>query len=99
MAAFALPEELTIYTVADVRTALLGWLNEPAAGDEPRALDGSRVLEADGAGVQLLVALHHSLQARGMALTWAGLSDPLASACRELGCSVLLDEEPEGAAP
>lgn len=96
-ATFTLPEELTIYTAAELRTALLGWLNEASGNDEPRAIDGSRVLEADGAGVQLLVALHHSLQARDMAWAWAGVSDPLAAACRELGCATLLDEQPEGA--
>lgn len=97
--AFSLPEELTIYTSSELRSQLLAWLNAAPTDPEGCALNGEAVLEADGAGVQLLVALRHSLVNRGIPWHWAGISPPLLAACTELGCAPVLGLPPQGGHP
>jgi phospholipid transport system transporter-binding protein len=89
-----LPAELTIYTAAETRSAWLGWLGDvdgPTALNEPVcAVDASACDEIDAAGMQLLVALAHSLQRRQRRLQLLQPSAPLRAACAELGLHSLL---------
>lgn len=85
-----LPAELTIYTAAQTRQA---WLDLPAAAtDEPLRLQASAVAEIDGAGLQLLVALRHSLAAQQRALHLLEPSPTLRTACARSGLEGLLIE-------
>lgn len=88
-----LPQELTIYTAAETRAAWLTWLSGDealAAGESVCRVDGEDVDEVDAAGVQLLVALAHSLQRQQRSLVLCNTSRPLLHACRELGTTALL---------
>lgn len=97
--ALALPAELTIYTVAELRTAWLAWLGEALAGadpDEPLAADASAVDQVDTAGVQLLLSLANALGRQGHRLQLHQPSGPLAQACQLLGVAPqLLGATPE----
>lgn len=88
-----LPHELTIYTAAETRAAWLAWLSGDGAhgGDEAVCrVDGGDVDEVDAAGVQLLVALAHSLQRQHVTLQLRQASGPLRHACQDLGVAGLL---------
>lgn len=86
-----LPAELTIYTAAETRTAWLGWLAGETGLDEPVcAIDASACHEVDAAGLQLLVALAHSLARRQCRLQLLQPAAPLRAACAELGLAGLL---------
>ncbi|MCA3181610.1 MAG: STAS domain-containing protein [Burkholderiales bacterium] len=82
-----LPPELCVPAVAALRTACLEWLD---AEDADPQVDASPVEEVDAAGVQLLVALSHSLAARGRRLHLHAPSEPLRDACRTLGVPELI---------
>jgi anti-anti-sigma regulatory factor len=84
----ALPRELTIYTVGELRPAWLDWLH--GAGNQ--TVDATRVDEADAAGVQLLLSLAHALLADGRPLQLQNPSPALAAACTALGLDSLLGE-------
>lgn len=86
--AYSLPSELSIYTVADLRTQWLAWLGD--ATDEPCRLDGAAVDEVDAAGLQLLLALSNALARQQRSLQVLDASRPLADACAALGVSHLL---------
>jgi len=91
--ALRLPHELTIYTAAETRTAWLTWLSGEAAhssGEAVCEVDGADVDEVDAAGVQLLVALAHSLQRQQLTLQLRRASGPLRNACHDLGLAGLL---------
>jgi anti-anti-sigma regulatory factor len=97
----ALPSELTIYTLAALHREWLEWLasvpkarRTSAQSDAPWPVDASAVDEVDAAGVQLLLALSHSLAAKRRALRLINASGPLASACEALGAATLLMSEP-----
>lgn len=88
--ALRLPRELTIYTAAETRASWLGWLSGDgghahAEGDTVCRVDGEDVDEVDAAGVQLLVALAHSLQRQQGTLQLCNSSRPLRQACQDLG--------------
>lgn len=86
-----LPAELTIYTAAETRAAWLGWLAGETGLDEPVcAVDASACDEIDAAGLQLLVALAHSLARRERRLQLLQSAAPLRAACNELGLAELL---------
>lgn len=90
-----LPHELTIYSVAELRTAWRSWLDAaPAdAGDDPCdtcLADGAAVREVDAAGMQLLLALSNQLAGQQRALRVKNPSPALALACDTLGLSTLL---------
>lgn len=86
-----LPAELTIYTAAETRGAWLGWLADTPDGDDPVcAVDASACDEVDAAGMQLLVALAHSLDKRQRRLQLLQPSTPLRQACGELGLAAWL---------
>jgi anti-anti-sigma regulatory factor len=78
----ALPEELTIYTVGDLRTQWLGWLAELR---EDAVIDGSAVAQVDAAGVQLLTSLTRSLESRQLGWRLHGVGGALRDACHTLG--------------
>lgn len=78
-----LPAELSIYTAAELHPRWLAWAAQHAGPDA--TADASTVDQVDGAGMQLLVALQHSLAARGVALQLRAPSRPLREACTALG--------------
>lgn len=80
-----LPAELTIYAVAELHPQWLAWAQHAAGPDGPPTVDGSAVEQVDGAGLQLLVALQHSLAGSGQPLRLTGASDALRDACAALG--------------
>ena len=90
----ALPEELTIYTVGDLRTRWLGWL---AGLSDDAVIDGAAVTQVDAAGVQLLVSLTRSLDARELAWRLQGVGGAMRDACLTLGVATRLGTHPGGA--
>jgi len=60
-------------------------------------VDGSAVDQVDAAGLQLLLALARSLQARGTPLRLAGASRVLEEGCAALGLAGWLAQHHEGA--
>ncbi len=91
--ALRLPHELTIYTAAETRAAWLAWLSgdgAQAGTDAVCHVDGEDVDEVDAAGLQLLVALAHSLQRQQVKLRLLQASRPLRNACHDLGLAGLL---------
>jgi anti-anti-sigma regulatory factor len=95
--ALALPRELTIYAVTELRHSWLTWLaGSHAASSVDIAAEA--VEEVDAAGVQLLLALAQSLQREHIGLRWLAPSAALQAACDALGLAALLaDSEPAGA--
>jgi ABC-type transporter Mla MlaB component len=86
-----LPAELTIYTAASTCAA---WLNAlAAAGEGPLQAQASAVAEVDGAGLQLLVSLRHTLAAAQRTLQFVEPSETLLAACRATGLVTLLSTE------
>ena len=77
-----LPQELTIYTVGELRNSWLSWLSEHA--DEPH-VDASLVDQVDGAGLQLLLSLARSMATRDVTLQLDDPSSTLRGACSTLG--------------
>jgi anti-anti-sigma regulatory factor len=96
--ALALPAEMTIYSVADVRRRLLAHVDSHGE-DEACRLDGGAVDQVDAAGVQLLVSLARTLAPLGRTLQLGNASPVLQAACESLGLSQhLLDPGQERAA-
>jgi anti-anti-sigma regulatory factor len=99
--ALRLPAELTIYTAAETRAAWLGWLAGEHGAHEHEAtcqVDAAAVDEVDAAGVQLLIALAHSLQRQQTRLCLHQPSQPLRQACADLGVAeLLIDDTTQGA--
>ena len=88
----ALPAELSIYTATETHAQMLHWVDEAGAdGTGPWPLQADAVAQADAAGLQLLLALQHSLQARGRRLLLVQPSAPLRHACSSLGLTGLLN--------
>ena len=98
VAPLALPAELTIYSVGELHPQWLAWLGETATSDisVPATLQGAAVDQIDGAGLQLLLALQHSLKGQGRAVRWQGASDALRHAAAALGLTgaLSLAEQP-----
>ncbi len=89
---FDLPGELTIFSAAETRTALLVWLaGLPAESEQPIELDAGQVLDLDGAGVQLLCAFSALMSRRDRAWQLASPSDTLIQRCRTAGLSAWID--------
>ena len=89
----SLPAELTIYTAGETRAAWLAWLaveQTDAASDGRCTVHAGAVDQIDAAGVQLLVALSHTLARRQRRLQLLDPSTPLCVACEALGASALL---------
>ncbi len=83
----ALPEELTIYTVGELRTHWLSWLADLR---EDAVVDGSATAMVDAAGVQLLASLCRSLETRQLGWRLHGVGGALREACRTLGLAAPL---------
>ena len=99
-----LPHELTIYSVAELRSAWRRWLDAApahagAAPGTPCLADGAAVREVDAAGLQLLLALCNQLAGRQRALRVTNPSPALARACDTLGLSALLADAGTSGAP
>jgi anti-sigma B factor antagonist len=90
MAAIASPvrlgPEMTIAQAATHRETLLEALS---AGEGDLVLDLSDVGDFDSSGVQLLVALRHSLAEQGRGLVLAGAGAPVADALALFGLDAL----------
>lgn len=88
-----LPQDLTVCTAAETRQQWLAWWD---AGGQATVgavqADAAAVDCVDGAGVQLLVALHHWLSHHGLALRLTRPSEPLRAACAATGLSSLLSD-------
>jgi len=85
-----LPAEVSIYTVAELRSQWLALLDRQGEEGGAVELDGSAVEQFDAAGAQSLLALAHALGARGQRLQLTHASEPLADACRVLGLGDLI---------
>lgn len=100
MTMFTLPPELTIYTVCECAPT---WREAMHAADALPAevhhieVDASGVNEVDGAGVQLLIALHHTANHKGRPLVLTQPSAALRRACERLGALALLGTATEEA--
>jgi len=93
--ALALPTDLTICSVGEVRANWLAWLDAIAhASADPAGaccdVDAAAVGEVDAAGVQLLLALENALAHRQLTLRLADPSAALIHACESLGVAHLL---------
>lgn len=93
-----LPHELTIYGVAELRTAWRRWLEAVPAGRgtdpwDTCLADGAAVREVDAAGLQLLLALSNQLAGQRRALRVRNPSEALQRACHTLGLSALLADD------
>ena len=88
-----LPAELTIYTASETRAAWLAWLAAEQTGTDADGcctVHAGAVDQVDAAGVQLLVALSHTLARQQRRLQLLDPSAPLRGACEALGASALL---------
>lgn len=80
--------ELTIYSAAEVRLAILARMDGAAA----LTLDLADVCECDSAGVQLLLAARRTVHARGAALRLEGHSAAMHDAFALLGLDAQLNQ-------
>ena len=94
---FALPAELTIYSVAELRPQWLAALADGVHSDRGDAfdadvcvVDAAAVDQVDAAGVQLLLALARTLSGQQRSLRLVHVSGPLRNACEELGVATTL---------
>jgi ABC-type transporter Mla MlaB component len=60
-------------------------------------IDGAEVTQVDGAGLQLLLSLVQTIEARGASVRWTGVSDTLLEGARTLGLVEALRLQPSGA--
>jgi anti-anti-sigma regulatory factor len=87
---FELPAELNIYSVMEIRDALLAWVTEQGSqGVESLVISARKVAEVDGSGLQLLAALSNMQQ------TWqlVAPTEVFAEACRTLGFAHWLEAQ------
>ncbi len=81
--------ELTIYTASETHAGWLAWFASTADRHDDAAVavgvDARAVEAIDGAGMQLLLSLQRSLQARGLALDLCEPSAELLAACAVMG--------------
>lgn len=93
----ALDGELTIYTAANQRDALLAWVRGAHEASVPGVLDVSAVTDCDSAGVQLLLSTRNSLARDGRALVLREPSQPVRDALAGFGLSPALQPQGEPA--
>ncbi len=91
---FALPAELTIYTVNEVLPLFKDWVSHDA---DELCIQASAVSEIDAAGLQLLLSMARTLSARDDRLALLNPSPALSQACAALGVSGLVDGNAAGA--
>ncbi len=77
----ALPQDLDMLSSETLKMRLLELLD----GDEPLAIDGSAVLRASSAPIQVIYAAGQSAKEQGRKLELHAPSDALAEAFRDLG--------------
>ncbi len=82
---FALPGELTIFTAAETRDALLAWLGQVGDNDAAVLVTADQVGDVDGAGIQLLCSLASLLDRQGRSWSIAGATSLLTQSCATLG--------------
>lgn len=92
-APLALPAELTIYTVSELRPQWLSWLAamEAAALADEVTVEAAAVSEVDAAGVQMLISLNAKLASRHQSMRVLSPSSTLVKACAELGVAALVE--------
>ena len=93
-AELALEGELTIYTAAQHREALLVWVRGTGTSAGAGVLDLSAVTDCDSAGVQLLLSTRHSFARDGRALELREPSQPVREALAGFGLTPAL--QPQG---
>jgi anti-sigma B factor antagonist len=87
---FELPGELTIYSAAETREALLAWLRkQDLSSAAPLEVGAAQVEEIDGAGLQLLGALAQTLAKQGVPWHLRDASIPVQEACKTMGSAWL----------
>ena len=86
-----LPAELTIFTAAETREALLAAVADTARADALLQVDAAEVVDVDGAGVQLLVSLSRLCERDQRGWRLRSPSEPLQRACVVLGLSDWLE--------
>jgi anti-anti-sigma regulatory factor len=91
-ATYALPEELTIYTLGELSPQCLQWLD--ADTEACLSVDAQAVSEVDAAGVQLLLSLANALAAQARELLLVAPSTTLVAACAALGAQGLIAPSP-----
>lgn len=89
--ALALPAELTIFTAAETRDALLGAAADAARSGAALHVDAADVIDVDGAGVQLLVSLSRLCERDERPWHLHSPSDALVHACTVLGLTKWLE--------
>ncbi len=92
-----LPDELTIYTVGELRPQWLAWLQALPDGQPQASIDAGTVGQVDAAGLQLLLSLDRALAGRGTALRLADPSAALRDGCAGLGLAAWLQERSRNA--
>lgn len=94
----ALPAELTIYAVAELHPQWLNWLATLDGHADAAHVDATAVDQVDAAGLQLLLSLQRTLDARGCRLQLGEPSAALRQGCESLGlCNWLRQQTAEGA--
>lgn len=83
---------MTIYASGAVRTTFQEWLRKlpkskraKALLDKPLVVNAATVMDIDAAGLQLLIALSHSVAAKKRRLELSQPSQTLRNACATLG--------------
>lgn len=77
--------DLNLYTAERTQAVLSEWLHAETAG----RIDLGAVTDCDAAGVQLLLAARATAAARGKAVHFTSIPDPVTVCCRRLGLPVL----------
>lgn len=93
-APLALPSEVTIYTVSELSSQWCRWVADMRAtqAGEHWLADAGALEQVDAAGLQLLVALGHSVAAAGASLRLRAPSSMLWSGCQALGLGQWLEQ-------
>ncbi len=76
-----LGQELTIQVIDEVRDS---WLQELGQNGD-LTIDAADLEQVDGAGIQLLLSLVQTIEARGNRIKWSGISDALSSGAKTVG--------------
>ena len=92
---FALPAELTIYAVAEIRESMLAWLaRQESSAPDAVEIDAGKVDDVDGAGLQLVGSLLQTLAHQGRGWKFTEVSNSLREASQLLGGADLLLPSP-----
>lgn len=89
--AMALPQELSIYTAAELHAQWLAWLGQQAGNGGTAQVQAAAVESVDAAGLQLLLSLQHALQGQGQQLALLDPSPALVQGCEAIGLQAWLN--------